>query len=64
MDDEAVWKRRFLVFSAIRAAGLALFLLGMGVGVADWLRPGGGPPARVAGMLLGLAQAVLAPPVV
>ena len=61
MDDEAAWKRRFLVFTVVRLAGLALFLAGMGVGFSDWLRPGGVPAAGVPLMFLGLAQAVLAP---
>lgn len=61
MDDEALWKRRFLLFTLVRVAGLALFLLGMGIAFSDWLRPGGLPQAGVPLMFLGLAQAVLAP---
>jgi hypothetical protein len=61
MDDDALWKRRFLVFTVVRLAGLALVLLGLGITFSDWLRPGGLPAAGLPLMLLGLAQTVLAP---
>lgn len=61
MADEALWKRRFLLFSAVRLAGVLLFLLGIGLAFADWLRPGGMPEVGVPVMFLGLADAVLAP---
>lgn len=61
MDDDALWKRRFLVFTVVRLAGLALILLGMAITYSDLVRPGGLPAAGLPLMLLGLAQAVLAP---
>ena len=43
MDDEALWKRRFLVFTLVRLAGLAIFFLGIAIIYTDLLREGGWP---------------------
>ena len=43
MIDDAEWKRRFRVFSVLRIAGLALFLLGIAIAFSDLLKPGGWP---------------------
>ena len=55
MDDEALWKRRFLVFTLVRLAGLALFFLGLAIAFGDLLREGGWPaiggPLAVVGLL-------------
>jgi len=61
MDDEAVWKKRFLVFMLVRLAGLVLFFVGLAIAVSDWIRPGGMPWLGVPIALLGLADSVLAP---
>ena len=61
MTDSDVWRKRFLVFTAVRVAGLVVFLLGMAVAFSDLLRPGGWK--LVGGILIvcGVIDAVFAP---
>lgn len=61
MDDEALWKRRFHVFAAVRLAGLALFFLGVAIAFTDLLREGGWPLVGAVVAVFGLVDAVLAP---
>ncbi len=58
MDDEALWKRRFLVFTLIRLAGLAIFFLGIAIMFGDLLRPGGWPLVGAPIAIIGLLDAV------
>ena len=41
MNDEALEKRRFLMFSLARLSGVALIILGVGVAFSDLVRDGG-----------------------
>ncbi len=41
MTDEAIEKRRFLLFSAARLSGVLLIVLGMVVAFSDLIRDGG-----------------------
>lgn len=59
MIDDAEWKRRFLVFSALRIGGLALFLLGIAIAFSDLLKPGGWPLLGGILAILGAVEAVL-----
>ena len=59
MIDDAEWKRRFLVFSALRIAGLALFLMGVAIAFSDLLKPGGWPLLGGSLAILGAVEAVL-----
>ena len=61
MDDEAVWKRRFLVFTLVRLAGLAMFFLGVAIAFGDLVREGGWPLVGIVVAILGLVDAVFAP---
>lgn len=61
MDDEALWKRRFHIFAAVRLAGLALFFLGVAIAFTDLLREGGWPLVGAVVAVVGLVDAVLAP---
>ena len=61
MDDEALWKRRFLVFTLVRLAGLAIFFLGVAIAFSDWLRDGGWPAVGVPIAIIGLIDAVFSP---
>lgn len=58
MDDEAVWKRRFLVFTLVRLAGLAIFFLGLAIAFGDLLREGGWPAVGGPVAVVGLVDAV------
>lgn len=61
MVDEAVWKRRFLVFMAARLFGLVIFLAGLAIVFTDVLRTGGWPQVGAILILLGAIDAVFAP---
>ncbi len=61
MDDEAVWKRRFDIFAAVRLAGLATFFLGIAIAYTGLIRQGGWPTLGMIVAIIGLIDAVLAP---
>ncbi len=61
MDDEALWKRRFLIFTLVRLAGLATFFLGIAIAFSDLVRDGGWPVVGVIVAIMGLIDAVFAP---
>ena len=61
MDDEAKGKRRFHLFMAARLFGLATFLAGVAVYFTDLLRDGGWPLVGILLIVVGLADAVVAP---
>lgn len=61
MDDEAVWKRRFFLFMAVRISGALLFLAGAAIAFTDLIREGGWPLVGSIVMLLGIADAIFAP---
>jgi membrane protein implicated in regulation of membrane protease activity len=61
LNDDKLWRARFLTFTLVRVAGLALFVAGIAIAFTDLLRPGGWP--LVGGLLtiVGALDAVLAP---
>ena len=61
MDDEAKWKRRLLAYTAARAAGLAIFLLGLAIAYSDLLREGGWPQVGAIVAIMGVIDALFAP---
>ena len=61
MDDETVWKRRFLIFMLIRLAGLATFLLGIAIAYSDLVREGGWPAVGAIIAIMGAIDSVFAP---
>lgn len=64
MDDEAVWKRRFLKSMTARLAGVALFLIGVAVMYTDILRYGGWPQPGAILAILGALASVVGPKLV
>ena len=54
-DKEQLWRTRFLVFSVVRLAGLALFLIGVAIAFTDLVQPGGWP---LLGGLMAIAGAI------
>jgi hypothetical protein len=61
MNDEALWKRRFLQLTLVRLAGLTIFLFGVAVVFTDLLRPGGWPRFGALLIVAGGLDSVLAP---
>ena len=61
MDDEALWKRRFLIFTLVRLGGLAIFFLGVAVAFSDLARHGGWPAVGAVIAIVGLIAAVFSP---
>ena len=49
MTDEAVWKRRFLLFTLVRLCGVAIVALGLAVAFTGIVQAGG---TRIPGALL------------
>ena len=58
MDDEELWKRRFLVFTLVRLAGLAIFFLGIAIAFSDLVREGGWPLVGAPIAIIGVVDAV------
>ncbi len=61
IPNDALWRKRFAIFAALRVSGLLLFLLGMGITFSDWIRPGGFLELGLLVIGLGLTEALLGP---
>ena len=61
MPDEAIWRRRFLVFMLVRLFGLVTFLVGIAIAYSDLVREGGWPALGAVFAIIGAIDAVLAP---
>ncbi|QDP19814.1 hypothetical protein [Sphingomonas xanthus] len=60
-NNEALWRKRFQLFSAVRLIGLLTVLLGVAIALTDLLRPGGWP--LIGGVLIavGFIDALIVP---
>src|SRR4249919_1154109 len=61
MDDDTKARNRLLAYTAVRAAGLAIFLLGIAIIYTDLLRPGGWPQIGAIVAIMGVIDAFFAP---
>lgn len=61
MSDEALWRRRLLIYSAVRAVGLAIFFLGIAIAYTNLLRSGGWPQIGAILAIFGALVSLLAP---
>lgn len=61
MTDDALWRRRFQLFLAIRLFGLVTFLLGLAIAFSDLVRPGGFKLLGGILVVVGVLDAVIAP---
>ena len=61
MDDEARWRGRLLAYSAVRLAGLAIFLFGIAIIYTNLLREGGWPQVGAVVAIMGAIDALFAP---
>jgi membrane protein implicated in regulation of membrane protease activity len=60
MDEETA-KKRLLLYTLVRFAGLAIFFLGIAIFYTDLLRPGGWPQVGAIVAILGVIDALVAP---
>lgn len=56
--------RIFRIYAIVRLAGLATFLLGLAIAFSDLVRPGGWPSVGGLLAIVGVLDAVIAPPLV
>ncbi|MEO7277831.1 MAG: hypothetical protein ABIW33_07405 [Sphingomicrobium sp.] len=61
MTDEDKWRQRLLAYTAVRAAGVAVFLLGVAIAFSGLVRPGGWPQVGAIVAICGALEALLAP---
>ena len=61
MADEAIWRRRFLIFMLARLFGLATFFAGIAIAYSDIVREGGWPALGAILAIMGAIDAVFAP---
>ena len=61
MPDEAIWRRRFLIFMLARLFGLATFFAGIAIAYSDLVREGGWPALGAILAIMGAIDAVFAP---
>ena len=61
MDDDKVWRNRFLGYMGARLAGLAVFFLGIAIAYTDLVRDGGWPQVGAIVAILGVIDALFAP---
>jgi hypothetical protein len=61
MNEDALWRRRLLTYSFVRAFGLAIFLLGVAIAYSDLIRRGGWPQIGAIVAIIGVLDALLAP---
>lgn len=61
MNDEALWRRRLLLYSLVRFGGLVIFFAGLGIVYTNLLRPGGWPQLGAIVAIMGAIDALFAP---
>ena len=60
-DDDAVWRKRLLAYSAVRLGGLAIFFTGLAIIYTDLLRDGGWPQVGAIIAIMGVIDTIFAP---
>jgi len=60
-DDDALFRKRLLIYSLVRFGGLAIFFLGVAIMYTDLLRQGGWPQVGAVVAILGVIDAFFAP---
>ena len=59
--DEALWRKRLLIYSLVRFGGLAIFFLGIAIMYTNLVRPGGWPQLGAIVAIMGVIDALFAP---
>jgi hypothetical protein len=60
-DNDALWRRRLLIYTAVRAFGLAIFFLGLAIMYSNLVREGGWPQLGAIIAIMGVIDALFAP---
>lgn len=60
MDDQTA-RKRLLLYSLVRAGGLAIFFLGIAIIYTNLARPGGWPQLGAVVAIMGVIDALFAP---
>jgi hypothetical protein len=60
-ENDALWRKRLLVYSLVRFGGLAIFFLGIAITYTNLLRTGGWPQLGAIVAIMGVIDALFAP---
>ena len=60
-EDDAIWRKRLLLYSLVRFGGLAIFFLGIAIIYTNLVRPGGAPQLGAIVAIMGAIDALFAP---
>jgi hypothetical protein len=59
--NDALWRRRLLLYSLVRIGGLGIFFLGIAIAYSDLVREGGWPQMGAIIAIMGVIDALFAP---
>ena len=60
-EDEALWRKRLLIYSLVRFGGLVIFFLGLAIIYTNLVRQGGAPQLGAIVAIMGVIDALFAP---
>ncbi len=60
-DNEVKYRQRLLLYTLVRAGGVAIFLLGIAIVFTDLLRKGGWPQVGAVVAIMGAINSLFAP---
>jgi hypothetical protein len=60
-EDDALWRKRLLLYSLVRFGGVVIFFLGVAIMYTNLVRPGGAPQLGAIVAIMGAIDALFAP---
>jgi hypothetical protein len=60
-EDDALWRKRLLIYSLVRFGGLVIFFLGLAIIYTNLVRSGGAPQLGAIVAIMGVIDALFAP---
>ena len=60
-EMDALWRKRLLIYSAVRFGGLAIFFFGIAIIYTNLVRTGGAPQLGAIVAIMGVIDALFAP---
>jgi hypothetical protein len=60
-ENDALWRKRLLLYSLVRFGGLAIFFLGIAIMYTNLVRHGGAPRLGAIVAIMGAIDALFAP---